>query len=109
MQLITPRQFCQIYFGLIGLPDEQIEKQESAHGYKTRCANVLARILDMSPTTLMNIRFSKGIEFEGLKNNAQARLFLTVWVIQKYYPDKIHHLDQCVREIIAHPQRREVA
>jgi hypothetical protein len=109
MQLITPRQFCRIYFGLVGLPDDQIEKEEQSHGYKTRCADALAYVLGMSRSTLINSRFCKELEFEGLRNNHQARLFLTVWVIQKYYPDKIHHLEQCVRELIAHPQSRDAA
>ncbi len=110
MELITPRQFCRAYFRIDSLPEEKIKEIEQSHGYKTRCADALARVLDMSRSTLINSRFSKGIEFEGLKNNTQARLTLTMWVIERRYPQTIRRVEECVREISALPARRvEVA
>ena len=47
MRLITPRQFCRIYFGLEHLPPEKIQKIEEEHGYKTKCAVALAQVLRM--------------------------------------------------------------
>lgn len=107
MQLLTPRQFCRIYFGLADLPEEVIQQEEKSFGYKTRCAIVLARILGMSKTTLMNIRYSRGIDFEGM--NSQGRLILTLWAIQKRYPQKIAQLEQCVRELSSRPRRARAA
>ncbi len=110
MELITPRQFCRAYFRIDSLPEEKIQEIEKGHGYKTRCADAIARVLGMSRSTLINSRFSKGIEFEGFRNNHQALLFLTMWVIERRYPQTIQRLDSCVREISALPARRvEVA
>lgn len=107
MELITPRQFCRIYFGLDRLSEEEIQEEEKSFGYKTKCAIVLSRILGMSKATLVNIRYSQGIDFEGM--NYQGRLILTLWLIQKRYPQKIAQLEQCVRELSSRPRRAGAA
>lgn len=104
MELITPRQFCRAYFGLDGLPEEQIQEEEKSHGYKTKCSIALARVLGMSASTLRNIRYGKGIEFEGLTD--QSRLVLTLWLVERRHQQEISHLKKCVQKLESQLRRR---
>lgn len=97
MQLITPRQFCRIYFKIDHLPEEDIQQIEKSRGYKSKCSSALAHVLGMSRHTLINSRYRKSLEFEGLSD--QARATLTLWVIEKRYQEKISRLEASNREL----------
>lgn len=107
MQLVTPRQFCRVYFGLDSLPEEAIQKEEKSHGYKTKCSIALAHVLGMSSLTLRNIRYGKGIDFEGLTD--QARLILTFWIVERRYQQEISHLKKCVQSLELQLRQRTAA
>lgn len=107
MQLVTPRQFCRIYFGLDDLPEEIIQQEEKSFGYKTRCAAALASVLDMSPSTLINIRYGKGIDFENM--DIQCRMILSYWLMERHYQQKIARLEEHVRYLESRLRRRAAA
>lgn len=97
MELLTPRQFCRIYFKIDHLPEEEIQAIENSRGYKSRCSSALAHVLGMSRHTLINSRYRKSLEFEGLSD--QARATLTLWVIEKRYQEKISQLEASNRQL----------
>lgn len=107
MELLTPRQFCRIYFKIDHLPEEEIQKIENSYGYKSKCSSALAHVLGMSRHTLINSRYRKSLEFEGLSD--QARATLTLWVIEKRYQEKISYLEACNRELRSQLQIRDLA
>lgn len=71
-QGIHPRIFCRRWFGLEAINQDgrarftqgQILAMESEHGYREKCINLLARILQIKPNTIH--RWGKGVDFDKI-------------------------------------------
>jgi hypothetical protein len=71
-QGIHPRIFCRRWFGLSAIneygisrfTEEQILAMESEHGYREKCINLLARILQIKSNTIH--RWGRGVGFDKI-------------------------------------------
>jgi hypothetical protein len=78
-QGIHPRKFCRRWFSLsptneYGIPhftEEEILTMESEHGYREKCINLLARILQIKSNTIH--RWGKGVDFDKIPINKRQR------------------------------------
>jgi len=69
---LTPRQFCQAYFGLEGLPPEEMAEAETESGYRKKCVKLLAKVLNM---TERSVRYwGPGLNFEKMPEHYKASL-----------------------------------
>lgn len=70
-----PRKFCRRWFGLefveqdgrIKFTESQILAMESEHGYRKKCINLIAKILQIKPNTIQ--RWGKGVEFNKIPSD----------------------------------------
>ncbi len=71
-QGMDPRTFCRRWFGLDAITEDgrdrftkgQILAMESEHGYREKCINLLAKILQIKPNTIH--RWGKGVNFDKI-------------------------------------------
>ncbi len=74
-QGVHPREFCRRWFGLSSineynrprLTESEILAIESEHGYREKCINLLARILQIKSNTIH--RWGKGVDFDKIPVN----------------------------------------
>lgn len=71
-QGIHPRRFCRRWYGLEAISEDGrprfteglILAMELEHGYREKCINLLARILQIKPNTIQ--RWGKGVDFDKI-------------------------------------------
>ncbi len=97
---IHPRKFCRRWYGLEAIGEdgrplfreELILAMELEHGYREKCINLLARILQIKPNTIH--RWGKGVNFDKIPADKQQK-----YEIYLGYVDSIRIITMSLTEL----------
>ncbi|MCC5619430.1 hypothetical protein LC605_31095 [Nostoc sp. CHAB 5836] len=64
VEVLQPREFCRIFFGISHLSTEDIVEYESESGYRKKCVKLLAKVTGRGERTVRS--WGAGIKFEKM-------------------------------------------